>query len=90
MRAALSALTAEEKEDECISHVIQFRRAWAEGEWRGVMRQEFNLKNCVSRKLCSVLPAVHDSAQDVWLPDRLVPRQGEEKRSHGHHQSVSI
>ena len=69
MRAALSALTAEEKEDECISHVIQFRRAWAEGEWRGVMRQEFNLKNCVSRKLCSVLPAVHDSAQDVGLPD---------------------
>ena len=39
MRAALSALTAEEKEDECISHVIQFRRAWAEGEWRlGMMR----------------------------------------------------
>ncbi len=33
MRAALSALTAEEKEDECIGHVVKFRRAWAEGEF---------------------------------------------------------
>lgn len=32
LRAALAALTAEEKEDECISHVIKLRRAWAEGE----------------------------------------------------------
>ena len=41
MRAALSALTAEEKEDECISHVIQVRRAWAEGEWRlGMMKYQ--------------------------------------------------
>ena len=32
LRAALAALTAEEKEDECIGHVIKLRRAWAEGE----------------------------------------------------------
>ena len=41
MKKALSALTAEEKEDECIGHVVKFRRAWAEGElwgceWRDV------------------------------------------------------
>ena len=68
MRAALSALTAEEKEDECIGHVVKFRRAWAEGEcWR--LRKELDLKYCVSRKLCGVLLAVRDCAQDVRLPD---------------------
>ena len=71
MRAALSALTAEEKEDECIGHVVKFRRAWAEGEcWRleAVTRIKFKML-CVSRKLCEVLPAVRDCAQDVRIPD---------------------
>ena len=68
MRAALSALTAEEKEDECIGHVVKFRRAWAEGElWR--IRKELDLKCCVFRKLCKILPAIFDCAQDVRLPD---------------------
>ena len=69
MRAALSALTAEEKEDECIGHVVKFRRAWAEGEfWRLYVMLDYTLI-FISRKLCEVLPAVHDSTQDVRIPD---------------------
>merc|ERR1719245_2599171 len=30
LTAALAALTKQEKEDECISHVIKLRQAWAE------------------------------------------------------------
>ena len=30
MSAALAALTPEEKDDECISHVIHLRQAWTE------------------------------------------------------------
>ena len=33
LTAALASLTAEEKDDECISHVIKLRRAWAEGNF---------------------------------------------------------
>ena len=91
MRAALSALTAEEKEDECIGHVVKFRRAWAEGElWAVSEVSTIKFKYHMFRKLCEVLPTVLYCAQDVRLPDRLVSRQREEKRSYSHHQSVSI
>ena len=30
LAAALASLSSEEKQDECISHVIQLRRAWSE------------------------------------------------------------
>ena len=33
LQAALASLTPEEKNDECISHVIKLRRAWAEGNY---------------------------------------------------------
>ena len=33
MTAALAALTKEEKEDECISHVIKLRLSWSEGNY---------------------------------------------------------
>ena len=33
MTAALAALTKEEKEDECISHVIKLRSSWSEGNY---------------------------------------------------------
>lgn len=43
LTAALAALTKEEKEDECISHVIKLRQAWV---------GSLALLSCISRIYC--------------------------------------
>ena len=43
LTAALAALTKEEKEDECISHVIKLRQAWV---------GSFTLLSCISCVYC--------------------------------------